>query len=162
MCEEKAVRKTISKGLAESFLKLCLFIFNCIFLNTGAHKKESFAAIAQSQFYSEIKHQQQRLYSPARPLLLPLSFTDHALCWKTCRGSLRNRVPNWGLFTSSEDESDRIGPESPPSPSTANTPWGAAILEVTKACALMSAAFKEPRKCETFHLWINCSCANSV
>lgn len=76
-------------------------------------------------------------------------FTHHALCWKTCRGSVRKRVPNWGLFTSPVDESDRLCSVSLLPPSTPTTAWGAAMFELTrrkKGRAWKRAAFTDYRR----------------
>jgi len=42
------------------------------------------------------------------PLMQNSQFTYHALCWNTCRGSVRKRVPNCGRFWASVKSS--VGP----------------------------------------------------
>lgn len=69
---------------------------------------------------------------PAVTGALPVWNTHQALCWKTCRGSVRKRVPNWGLFTSPPSEPAKLSPVSPGSSAGPATARGAAMLEVTR------------------------------
>lgn len=67
----------------------------------------------------------------AAHVALPVQLTHQALCWKTCRGSVRNRVPNWGLFTSPVPESTEPRWVSLGSSAAPAVLWGAAMLELT-------------------------------
>lgn len=69
---------------------------------------------------------------PAVPAALPVWNTHQALCWKTCRGSVRKRVPNWGLLTFPPSESAKLSPVSPGSSSGPATARGAAMSELTR------------------------------
>lgn len=64
-------------------------------------------------------------------LLFQVLPTHQALCWKTCRGSVRNRVPNWGLFPSPVSEPTEPRWASLRSSSAPAVLRGAAMLELT-------------------------------